>query len=1547
MDFVRNLWMTLCISLIGVAPVSATGLQGEPARASSSYGHYSSVIGVHHSAVASPSGNASSPTVYYGPPYLYDGYWAEYNGPYTNDIPGTAQANMAYVQARFPSAFPGCTYVLTEFPHASTAATQIYGGTCGGGNSFVATSYSYDPTKNLKAPCSCAGDPINLGTGDEYRDEEDSDFGALSFHRYYNSHAAVKSSYIGAHWRHSFDRNLQYVGGDGTTAPVATVFRPDGLQVAFTLQSGQWTTDADVSDRLTTQTNASGVITGFLYFDSSTRYQEAYDANGFLLSITNTHGQVTTLTYSTASTPTNVSPVAGLLLTVTDPQGRVLSFTYNSQGNVAKVTQPDGGSLGYAYDANGNLVAVTYPDSKTRQYVYNETSLTGGTSLPNALTGDIDEAGVRFTSIGYNSQGQATMSTLPSGVELTQVAYNSDGTTSVTYPTGAQTTLNFVVPNGSVHTSTVSAPCGPTCGQPNASATFDANGYPASHTDFKNVVTTTTYDANGLLNQQVDAVGDANQRTSNTSWNASLRVPLTHTVLDSNGDTLAQTSWVYDAMGQPLARCEVDPAIAAAAAYSCATSGTVPAGVRRWVYTYCTAVNSACPITGLLLTVTGPRTDLTQATTYSYYTTSSAVSCGTPGAACYQSGDLESVTDALGHVTTMASYDGAGRITRMTDANGVNTDMTYTPRGWLASRSVGGSTTAFTYMPYGEVQTITDPDGVVTTYGYDNAHRLTDVIDAQGNDLHYTLDAAGNKTAEQISTASGTVVHSLSRSYNALGQLTAVIDGLNQTVFNAGYSDSYDANGNLTHSADGRSIQRQQSYDALNRLKSTLDNYNGTDTATANTTTTTSQDALDRVASVTDPSGLVTSYTHDGLSNLTTLQSPDSGTRTAAFDAAGNALTQTDAKGTVATSTYDALNRKTSVSYTDTTANVTYTYDEANSVTGCAASAPIGRLTRMVEHAVSTTYCYDARGNVIQKMQAVTGTTDTTSYRYTAANRLSGETTPDGTAIGYAFNSNGRINAVNVTPSGASAASTVISATTWLPFGPISIYILGNGQTVTRTYDANYRATDITSPAFNLHLARDLMGNVSAIGPASGAHPATETYAYDPLYRLESVTEANGTTLESYTYNQTGDRLSKTASGLATGAYLYTTGTHQLKTIGNAPQADDANGSITGSVIGGGTYGYAYNARNRLSLAQLNGSTVGTYTYNALGQRIGKVTSAAERYGYDQSGQLLAEYGASNRDYIWLGNLPVAVIDNTINGSVTTSVVNYVIADQLNTPRAVTNSAGAVIWQWAYQSNPFGEQQPTSTAGYVLNLRYSGQYFDAETGLIHNDHRDYCPACGRYIQSDPIGLAGGISTFSYTRNNALGFSDPRGLQYAPVDVPAGAAAGEEAGAAAAAAGEAEAAAAPIWVDPADPATWPPSPAPEPVWVDPSDPSTWPPSPAPQDYPNGKCPASGIPNQAPNFIVTKDGTAYPVPNGATGPEPANNGQGMQFQGGSGGNGLDPRTSGFRFMDPVTSGNYQYPDGYGSYNNANDQTVNPYTGSPNISKSDPLWHIAPGG
>lgn len=1235
---------------------------------------------------------------------------------------------------------------------------------------FAFPDTSPSPGKNNGPPCACAGDPINLATGSEYREDVDLSLSHLEFRRFYNG-GSVLQTRIGNKWRHSFDRSLTFL--DDGTVGIATVYRDNGRQLTYVKQDGAWWADPDVADRLSPVTNDAGSVVGWTYDEASSRNHESYDAQGHLQAIADQAGQVTTLIYSDSNTPASVAPTAGLLLKVVAPSGRQLSLTYNAQGNVATVTQPDGGVTSYAYDGAGNLTSVTYPDTRSRTYVYNEQSLTGGNNFPSAITGEIGEDGLRFADLKYDFRQRVILTRLAGGAELTSVSYNNNGNATVIYPTGATATSAFVVSNGVLKAGSLDTSCGTSCGQPYAKQTYDPNGYPASSTDFNGHVIQSAYSAQGLLVSQVEASGESSQRTTSTAWDTTNRVPLTRSVADASGAIQTSTAWVYNSRAQVTARCDIDPSVTS---YTCATTGTPPARVRRTTYTYCDAVDTTqCPLVGLLLSTTGPRTDLTSTTRYTYYLTTDESGCGTAGGTCQRAGDLYQVTDAIGHVTTMAAYDKNGRVVRQKDTNGVITDLTYHPRGWLLTRTVranadgsasaNDAVTQIGYTPYGAVASITDPDGVSVSYTYDPAHRLTDITDALGNRIHYTLDAAGNKTKEETFDTGGTLRRSLARTYNTLGQLTGVKDGLSRTVFDASFSDSYDANGNLVRSADALGIQRKQGYDGLNRLVSTLDNYNGTDAATQNTQSVFAYDARDQLLGVGDPDGLNTTYDYDGLGNATAVHSPDTGTTQVVYDAAGNRTQTIDAKGTVSTSTYDALNRLTAVSYADATLNVAYHYDEPDTVTGCVGSRPVGRLTRVIETAVSTTYCYDARGNVVQKRQTQGTQTDTTAYSYTLADRLASTLTPGGTSIQYNRDAAGRISSVTALPPGTTGAGAgnVVTNIGYLPFGPIASYTLGNGQTITRSYDANYALTDVTSPALNLHFARDAMGNPIALGNAPGANPAIETYSYDPLYRLTGITGPNS---ESYTYSKTGDRLSKVASGLATGTYGYQSGTHWLTSIGSSARTYDANGNTTGSATGGETFGYGYNGRNRMTVVQRNNQTVATYSYNAMGQRVAKGSTfpqaVNQRFAYDEASQLIGEYGTTNRDYIWLGDLPVAVVDT----AGTASTVSYVHADGLGTPRAVTDATGTAIWQWSYAGNAFEEQEPISAMGYIFNLRSAGEYYDAESGLNSNGYRTRDRHAWRFLQSDPIGLAGGMSTYAAVGNRPLRSVDPDGLQVA-------------------------------------------------------------------------------------------------------------------------------------------------------------------------------------
>jgi RHS repeat-associated protein len=116
------------------------------------------------------------------------------------------------------------------------------------------------------------------------------------------------------------------------------------------------------------------------------------------------------------------------------------------------------------------------------------------------------------------------------------------------------------------------------------------------------------------------------------------------------------------------------------------------------------------------------------------------------------------------------------------------------------------------------------------------------------------------------------------------------------------------------------------------------------------------------------------------------------------------------------------------------------------------------------------------------------------------------------------------------------------------------------------------------------------------------------------------------------------------------------------------------------------------------------------------------------------------------------------------NSSTTEPRVYYAYSDHLNTPRVIVNSTGDARWRWI--SEPFGttaaETIPNSLENLVINLRFPGQYFDKESGLSYNYFRDYDGTTGRYVQSDPIGINGGLNTFAYVENDPLRYADPRG-----------------------------------------------------------------------------------------------------------------------------------------------------------------------------------------
>ncbi|CAB3774218.1 Rhs family protein [Burkholderia paludis] len=110
--------------------------------------------------------------------------------------------------------------------------------------------------------------------------------------------------------------------------------------------------------------------------------------------------------------------------------------------------------------------------------------------------------------------------------------------------------------------------------------------------------------------------------------------------------------------------------------------------------------------------------------------------------------------------------------------------------------------------------------------------------------------------------------------------------------------------------------------------------------------------------------------------------------------------------------------------------------------------------------------------------------------------------------------------------------------------------------------------------------------------------------------------------------------------------------------------------------------------------------------------------------------------------------------------------IGYYQCDQIGTPQEVTDEAGEVAWSVRYKA--WGEakeviREAARKAGIRNPIRFQGQYFDHETGLHYNRHRYYDPNAGRFISTDPIGLAGGINVYQYAPN-PVSWVDPLGLQ---------------------------------------------------------------------------------------------------------------------------------------------------------------------------------------
>ncbi|SCY35580.1 RHS repeat-associated core domain-containing protein [Desulfoluna spongiiphila] len=784
----------------------------------------------------------------------------------------------------------------------------------------------------------------------------------------------------------------------------------------------------------------------------------------------------------------------------------------------------------------------------------------------------------------------------------------------------------------------------------------------------------------------------------------------------------------------------------------------------------------------------GADTDLEQVTTYAYNADNLLESVSLkvpegeePVASRFtydDNGNLATMTDPEENTTRFTGYDAMGNPLTMVDPRGYEWTFDYDDMGRLVSQTNPLlQTTSFEYDGANNMSAVvnallkrfefryddhnnmikavdpaekyatteyntdslptrmTDQDGKFVTSEYDNEGRLLVTTDGAGNTTRYHYDESPDSwvlSSMPVRIEYPTFTRKLE--YDRLQRVVKEIDLDGDTVLRS-RKVTYDVSGNVASSMDENQETTHYIYDLFNRLVETTDPMGGVVKRV--------YDFRGNLVELHDPNKGITYYAYDRNNRLIKLTRPMLQDTSYEYDAMGNRTAVNDTKGQRIEYEYNKVNRIEKVTYFATgdhenpVKTVAFTYDA------------MGSLKTWDDGSASGSYTYDDFQRKTSETVNYGSFSLSYAYTYYANGQKKSFTGPDGNTVTYAWDDGNRLSTISIPGQG----QITNNAFAW---NAPEVTTLPGGSTMHHSYDALMR---IQSMGAKDPAGKDLMTRGYAYSSTGNmtektTEHGTYTYAYDALNRL---TAAANPTLpdEAYTYDAMGNRLTSAATS---GTWDYNDN-NEITKAGAITFAHDANGNMTLKAKGDASLHFAYDIEDRLvRVTDADTKVVATYGYDPFGRRLWKDVGGKQTFFLYADEGLIGEYDSTGNELRSYGWSPDSLWGTSPLWQKTENYFYWYQNDSMGTPQKLIRTSGKTVWSGTFDAfgNVMIDEEIISS-----NLRFAGQYFDAETGLYYNLNRYYDPETGRYLRVDPMG--DGLNLYAYCYNNPNGGIDPWGL----------------------------------------------------------------------------------------------------------------------------------------------------------------------------------------